>query len=204
MATAPKKPSLDTQVKDYFGRRVENGVEGLKLLVTCIERTAKHRDWDALARFMTLASKTESSRARVAKIVRAAFGDKLTYKSNPKHDTGGTMVMGWDGEFNLRASNAYGIVRDAVSKGKSWTDPAFLKELPGPVAKAPTVSDAATEKKAKHLAKYLLDAERDGFSIGDILAMAEKEVKAKHVTSQPVAPVTKKVVGGAEVIEVPH
>lgn len=204
MATAPKKPSLDVQVKDYFGRRVENGVEGLKILVQCIERTAKHRDWDALSRFMTLAAKTESSRARVVKIVRAAFGDKLTYKSNSKHDTGGTMIMGWEGEFNLRGSNTWGIVKAAAEKGLSWTDPAFLKELPGATPKAPTVDAAATEKKAKHLAKYLLEAEAAGFSIGDILAMAEKEVKAKHVTSKPVSAVTKKVVNGIEVIEVPH
>lgn len=204
MTAAPKKASLDVQVKDYFGRRTENGVEGLKILASCIERTAKHRDWDALSRFMTLAGKTESSRSRVVKIVRAAFGDKLTYKANAKHDTGGTMIMGWEGEFNLRASNTYGIVRDAVSKGKSWTDPAFLKELPGATPKARTVDAAALEKSAKHLAKYLMEREAEGFSIGDILAAADKEIRAKRVDSKPIAAVTKRMVNGAEVIEVPH
>jgi hypothetical protein len=203
-ATAPKRPSLDAQVKDYFGRRVENGVEGLKILVTCIERTAKNRDWDALSRFMTLAGKSESSRARVVKIVRAAFGDKLTYKSNAKHDTGGTMAMGWEGAFPLSQSNTWGIVRDAANKGLSWTDPAFLKELPGPTAKARTVDAAATEKAAKHLAKYLLEREAEGFTIGDILSMADAEIRAKRVESKPIAAVTKKVVNGAEVIDVPH
>lgn len=203
-AAAVKRPSLDVQVKDYFGRRQENGVEGLKLLVSCIERTAKHRDWDALARFMTLAGKNEGVRARVVKIVRAAFGDKLTYKTNSKHDTGGTMVMGWEGEFNLKGSNTWGIVKAAAEKGLTWYDRDFLKELPGPVTKAPTVNEAAAEKAAKHLAKYLLDKEADGFTIGDLLARAQKEIAAKHVESKPVAPVTKKVVNGIEIIEVPH
>lgn len=204
MATAPKKPSLDAQVKDYFGRRMANGAEGLKLLVTCIERTAKHRDWDALSRFMTLAGKDEGTRSRVVKIVRAAFGDKLTYKANSKHDTGGTMIMGWEGEFNLRGSNTFGIVQAAAKAGKTWYDRDFLKELPGATPKAPKVDEASTEKAAKHLAKYLMDKEADGFSIGDILARAEKEIKAKRVESSAIAPVTKKVVNGAEVIEVPH
>lgn len=179
---AVKKPSLDVQVKDYFVRRSENGAEGLKLLVMSIERTAKHRDWDALSRFITSALQS-SSRAKVVKIVRAAFGDKLTYKSNPKHDTGGTIVMGWEGEFNLAGSNTYGLVRAAAAAGKSWDDRDFLKELPGPVKKDREVSAVATEKAAKHLAKYLMDRESEGFNTGEILSKAMAEIKAKRATN---------------------
>ena len=199
MAVKLKKPSLDAQVKDYFVRRNENGAEGLKLLVTCIERTAKYRDWDALSRFIT-ASASSSSRSKVVKIVRAAFGEALTYKSSPKHDTGGTIVMGWEGEFPLAGRNAWGIVKDAARNGRSWDDRDFLKELPGPMPKAKTVDAAAQEKAAKHLAKYLLEREAEGFVTGEIMQQVMANIKAAHATKP--AETTKKVVNGAEVIEI--
>lgn len=204
MAVKTKGPSLDVQVKGYFSRRGENGVEGLKLLVDCIVRTAVHRDWDALSRFITLAGKDESARSRVVKIVRAAFGDKLTYKSNNKHDTGGTIVMGWEGAFPLAGSNTWGIVKAAVAQGKTWYDREFLKELPGPVAKVRTASAEATTKAAKHLAKYLLEREAEGFSTGEILAQVQAELKAKRAEAVGLAVVEKKVVNGVAVNNVPH
>jgi hypothetical protein len=204
MAKANAKPSLDVMVKDYFGRRSENGVEGLRLLVTCIERTARYRDWDALSRFITMAMKTESAKARVVKIVRAAFGDKLIYKANAKHDTGGTIVLGWDGAFPLAQSNSWGIVRGAVDAGKTWYDREFLKELPGPTPKVKTVDATAVEKSAKHLIKYLQEREAEGFVVGELLAKVQDGLKAARAQSTPIAAVTKKVVNGADVFEVPH
>lgn len=201
-AATPKKPSLDSVVIDIFKRRGENGAEGLKALVMCIERTARFRDWDALSRFITLAGKTESARGRVAKIVRAAFGNHLTYKSNSKHDTGGTIVMGWEGAFPLSQSNTWGLVRAAAEAGKTWYDPAFLKELPGPTRKLKTVDAAAELKAVKHLAKYLHERESEGFSVGAILAGLQSELAKDKVQSKPVAPVTRSKNG--TVIEVPH
>lgn len=193
-----KKPSLDVLVQDYFVRRGENGREGLNLLVQCIERTAKHRDWDALARFITSAAQS-SSRAKVVKIVRAAFGDKLTYKSNSKHPTGGVIAMGWEGEFSLAGSNTWGLVSAAAKRGASWDDRDFLKELPGTEKKEKTVDAAATEKAAKHLAKYLLARESEGFTIGDIMSKAMAEIKAERAKNAVTT--TKKVANGADVIE---
>lgn len=183
---AVKKQSLDVAVQGYFQRRTENGVEGLRLLVNCIERTAKYRDWDALSRFISLANQS-NSRAKVVKIIRAAFGDKLTYKSSTKHDTGGTIVMGWEGALDLAGSNTWGIVREAARKGKSWDDREFQKELPGAEKKAKTVSDEAQSKAAKHLAKYLMEREAEGFDTGAILAAAMAEIKVKRAEAAATA-----------------
>ena len=200
----PAGPSLDQQVKDYFHSRKENGVIGLRLLVQAIERTAKYRDWDALSRFIAMAHDS-SSRPKVVKIVRAAFGTALTWKANTKHDTGGTVVMGWEGAFPLAQRNLWGVVKSAAEKGASWDDRAFLKELPGPDPKIRQASPEAMAKAAKHLAKYVLERESEGFSPGELLSLMEQEIKAARAQkSAPVAPVTKRVVNGAEVIDIPH
>lgn len=196
-----KGPSLDAQVKTYWQDRSASGVLGLKLLVTCIERTAKYRDWDALSRFITQAGDNESARSKVVKIVRAAFGDSLTYKVNSKHDTGGTIVMGWEGSLDLSKSNTYGHVRDAARNGLSWHDKEFLKLLPGPTPKAKDVNAVAHEKAGQHLAKYLLQREAEGFTIGDIIAQMQAEIKKAHAEKAAKAPAGK-VKATAKIIEV--
>jgi hypothetical protein len=192
-----KAISLDVQVQTLWAARKQNGVEGLALLHKCIERTAKHRDWDALSRFV-MSARRHGQGARVGAIIREAFGDKLSFKANAKHPTGGTFVLGWQGEFDLRGSNTYGVIRDAVAKGVSWDD----KELGKVLTKAPKaerkVTDEAKTKVVKHLKTYADKLRADGFNVGEIIAMLQKELAAEVVTS---APVQKSVVNGVTVFE---
>lgn len=181
-ATAPK---LFDQVGQYWDARHTNGQVGLALLDQCIRRAAsKNRDWDALARFVTRAGNS-GNRAKVVKIVRAAFGDKLTYKADAKHPAGGVFTMDWTGAFPLKESNAYTSVTKAIADSKSWDDRDFLKALSEVIpakAKPPVVADAkATEKAAKHLTDYILAKVKEGFKAGEIMAMVQANLKAQTV-----------------------
>jgi hypothetical protein len=162
---------FDAEVQTYWANRKANGAEGLKLLHKCIEDTAKHRSWDGLSRFFTLAKK-HGQGPRVALIIRAAFGDKLTYKANAKHPTGGEFIIGWDSSapFNLRGNNVYPIIMESIDKGEGWDSASVNKLLREKVAK-PTkpakIVDAETQTKAaKALAKKLAELRDAGFDLG--------------------------------------
>lgn len=199
---AKEKPvSLDMQAQNYWAGRKANGVEGLALLHKCIERTAKYRDWDALSRFLVQA-RAHGQGARVVGIIRAAFGNKLTFKANAKHPTGGTFALGWEGAFDLRGSNTYGVIRDAVQKGMSWDDRELGKLLPKADKKERQVSDESKKKVVKHLMSYTDKLASDGFNVGEIIAELQKELAAKAaVKAAPVGAVQKKVVNGVAVYE---
>jgi hypothetical protein len=170
-----KALSLDVQVQTLWASRKQNGIDGLSLLHKCIERTAKHRDWDALSRFVIM-SRQHGQGARVGAIIRCAFGDKLTFKANAKHPTGGTFVLGWMGEYDLRGSNTYGVIRDAVAKGMSWDDKELGKLLPKADKAKRVVSDEQKKKVVKHLKSYTDKLKADGFNVGEIIAMLQKEL----------------------------
>ena len=193
-----KTLSLDVQVQNLWAARKQNGVDGLALLHKCIERTAKHRDWDALARFV-MSARQHGQGARVGAIIRCAFGDKITFKANKKHATGGEFVMGWVGEFDLRGSNTYGVIRDAVAKGMSWDDKEFGALLPKADKAKRQVSEEQVKKVVKHLKTYTDKLKADGFNVGEIIAALQKELA---VASAPVgAGVQQKVVNGVTVFE---
>ena len=195
---AKAKPvSLDVQAQTYWAGRKANGVEGLALLHKCIERTAQHRDWDALSRFL-VSARQHGQGARVGAIIRCAFGNAITFKANAKHPTGGTFVLGWEGPFNLRGSNTYGVIRDAVAKGMSWDDRELGKVLPKADKKTREASDEQKKKVVKHLKTYADKLKADGFNVGEIIAMLQKELAAEVVTS---APVQKSVVNGVTVFQ---
>jgi len=201
MAEAAKKPkplALDVQVSNYFTSRRQSGVEGLALLDKCIRRVAEHRDWDALSRFVVGAMPT-GNRSKVVRIIGAAFGQRLTFKTDKKHPTGGSFVMGWEGAFPLKGSNTYTAVTEAIKKGMGWDEVAFIKELPKADKKPRTVSDEAEKKVVKHLLAYLAQREAEGFSTGTILADVQKELVAKKASKS--ADVEKKVVNGVTVFE---
>lgn len=204
MAEKVKKANLFDRIGTYFDNRRANGVEGLKLLDECIKRTAQHRDWDALARFVARSSLAGQD-AKVKKIIRVAFGDKITYKVDKKHKAGGVFTLGWEGSFPLSGSNTYGVVREAIGNNKSWDDKDFQKKLTEILGPAPKkeriVTEEAEKKVAKHLAKYMAERKAEGFNIGHILDLAQKELKAMQ--SQAVG-VSKTVVNGATVIEINH
>lgn len=167
--------ALDTLVSSYWGARKQNGIEGLVLLNKCIERTAKHRDWDAMARFLT-AARQHGQGAKVARIIYAAFGDRITFRTNVKHPAGGTFVIGWEGEFDLKGSNTYGVVRQAVANGTPWDLVEFQKELPAKEKKVPEVTEAAYERAAKALARSIKDKKGHGFDAGKLINMIQAEM----------------------------
>ena len=180
----PKKIiTLDEQVRKLWSDRARSGVEGLALLHKCIENVAHHRDWDALSRFYVSAQKFGQG-PRVAAIIRAAFGEKITFRTNVRHPTGGTFSIRWEGKFDLERSNTYAVVRDAVSRGISWDDRELGKLLPKREASNRTVSEEAQKKIVKHLANYLSDRRREGFAIGEIIALVQKDLELKKIVEQ--------------------
>lgn len=179
------QPKLFDRIGDYWDARTSNGREGLALLDECIRRTAsKDRDWDALARFITRANATGNA-PKVKKIIRAAFGNSLTYKVDKKHRAGGVFTMGWDGPFNLAGSNTYSMVKKAIADGKSWDDRAFLVELNAVLPETPkaakVVDAAAQTKAAKTLATKLAELRADGFDIAAIIREAQAELATKVI-----------------------
>ena len=169
----PKAPKLFDRIGTHFDDRKQNGVEGLKLLDECIRRTAsKDRDWDALARFVTLAARSGQA-GRVKKIIRCAFGDKIKYASQAKHPAGGTFVMGWDGAFPLKGQNTYTMITKAIEDGVNWDDNKFQKALtemlPEPIKAAPKVDDKAKAAAAKHLYDYVSEKVKAGMVQGELL-----------------------------------
>lgn len=195
---AQKAPSLDVQVQHLWASRKQNGIDGLSLLHKCIERTAKHRDWDALSRFVIM-SRQHGQGARVGAIIRCAFGDKITFKANAKHPTGGEFVMGWQGEYDLRASNTYGAIREAVQKGMSWDDKELGKMLPKPDKAKRVVSDEQKKKVVKHLKSYTDKLKADGFNVGEIIAMLQKELTVASIPVVDTGVIKNVMTGEVEV-----
>ena len=151
------KENLLGDVVAYFATRDENGIAGLVLIDRCIRSTAVNRDWDGLSRFVTLANRAGHGN-RVKKIIRAAFGDKLIYKVDKHHPTGGIFTMGWDAGKPFPLANTYSIVSKAVEDKTSWDSLAFTKALsevlPAPVKPAPAVDEKATLAAAVHMYRY--------------------------------------------------
>jgi hypothetical protein len=194
--------SLDSKIKAYFTSREKSGKQGLQLLDICIQRTASQsRDWDGLARFLHAASKTNQVGV-VRKIIRAAFGNQLTWKASAKHPAGGTFVIGWQGSFNmLENSPHYKIISDAVEAGLGWDHKALAKLLNDAmptVKKARVATPEQTTKVVKHLSTYMDKLIADGFNTGEILAALQKELASKAVA---VKTVEKKMVNGVTVFE---
>ena len=196
-------PKLFDRIGTYFDGRHANGREGLVLLDECIRRTAsKDRDWDALARFMTRAG-LSSSAPKVKKIIRAAFGNSITFVTDKKHPAGGRFSLSWEGAFPLAQSNTYSAIKKAVADNKSWDDKDFLaalsKIIPDLPKKDKVVSATAQTAAAKHVAKYLAERAAEGFSIGDIVKEAQALLVANAKPSAGL--VAKSVVNGVTVYE---
>jgi len=181
-AEKPVNVKLWDQVGNLWAKHEENSKLGLVVLDKCIAKVAKDRDWDALARFVGLANKV-GQRAKVVKIIRAAFGDKLTYKMEKKHAAGGMFVIGWEGAFPLAGQNSYMAVKKAIAEGKGWDDAAFSKALnevvAAPVKAARVVDDKQKAKIVKHMAEYILARVAEGFNQGELIAAMQKELMGK-------------------------
>lgn len=198
-----KEQSLESKVKTYWTNRDKNSATGLALLDQCINRFAAHGDWDHLARFYVAALRVNQGPA-IKRVIRAAFGDSVKFSLDSKHDTGGKFTkVNWpDAVFPLHESNTYGIVTSAVGQGKGWDNKEFQKSLAEAlpsVKKERKVTDEAKKKVVKHLKTYTDKLAADGFVVGEILAMLQKELAASVATSGKG--VEKKVVNGATVFE---
>jgi hypothetical protein len=149
--------SLSQQVKSFWTNQHTSGHTGLVLLNKCIENVAVNRDWDALARFVAGAG---VDRPKIGLIIRVAFGDKLRYAKDAKHPAGGKFKMGWEGQFDLAASNTYGLIQQALENGKSFRSEDFLKacrEVVGTPEKKPNPLLKEVESVLKYLQKKVQD-----------------------------------------------
>lgn len=179
-AIVEQKEKLFDRIGKYWDGRQQGSVAGLVLLDECIRRTAsKDRDWDALARFVARANMT-GNRAKVVKIIRAAFGNSITYTTDKKHAAGGKFTLAWEGAFPLAGANSYTHVKKAIADNKGWDDAAFLKAL-GEVIMAPEkrareVDEKAAAKVAKHVTDYLVARMKEGFNVGEVLDAVRKEL----------------------------
>ena len=176
----PKKKKLFDQVGDFWNGVDHASALGLVLLDECIRRAAaKDRDTDSLARFVARAS-MKGNRAKVVKIIRAAFGNSITYATDKKHAAGGKFTIGWQGAFPLAGVNSYTAVKKAIADGKGWDDAAFLKSLNdvlmAPEKKAREVDEKAAAKVAKHVTDYLVARMKEGFNVGEVLDAVRKEL----------------------------
>lgn len=186
VAFAPNE-DLGIRVRDYWKGREQNGNEGLRLLDSCIKQLADKNkaNWDPLARFV-VASMVSNNRAKVVKIIRAAFGNDVSFKLDKKHAAGGTFTIGWKGNEGYVLKNTYALIQRTIDEGKGWDDAKFLKELTGMlpevVKKKPVYEGEAAEKAVKAAAKHIADSLKakveQGLSTGDILAEVERLLKA--------------------------
>lgn len=194
--------SLKSKITSFFDSRDRSGREGLRLLDVCIQRAASQsRDWDGLARFFHRVQGT-SQLGIAKKVIRAAFGSKLSYKANAKHDAGGTFTIGWEGSFNLIDSPTYKVVAAAITANEGWDSKAFNLRLNDTLPKieaAPRkVTQEATDKAVKHLLDYTKRIRGEGFNIGEIMAAVQKQLAALPPVDKSVE---KKVVNGVTVLE---
>ncbi len=199
-----KVSGLEAQVATYFAGRAANGAVGLALLDKCIKRFASHGDWDALSRFV-VASNASNSRSKVVKIIRAAFGNDVSFKLDKKHASGGVFAKHNWASDKYTLKNTYGVVRSAVEKETSWDDRVFLAELakiiPDLVKAAPKVDEKAMARKVSAMKTFLTKSRSEGFNIGDIVRMAQAELAADASAAQGVV---KSVVNGVNVVEINH
>jgi len=200
LAKKPAAPKLFDRIGNYFDSRHQNGVDGLVLLDECIRRTASaHRDWDALARFVSRANMSGSA-AKVKKIVRAAFGNSLVFTTDKKHPAGGRFEMKWEGAFPLAGSNTYGYVKKAIVDNKSWDDADLQKKIseiiPDLPKKDKSVDAAAQTAKAKVIVRSLLAAKEDGFEVAALM----REIETLLIQAKkPSEVMDKAVVNGVTV-----
>ena len=165
---------LNAKVKTYWTNRGKNAHVGLVMAHECIEHLARHRDWTPLSRFMTLAG---ADKPKIALLVRAAFGDAVSYKVDKNHETGGRFTLNFEGEFPLHGRNAYGYVEEAIAQHKGYNSLDFLKKLREAVGQ----KDAAKAKEyLDHLTntlKYLEKRVKDVPALADILTPTIRDMK---------------------------
>lgn len=174
----PTEPKLFDRVGDYWSGRHENGHIGLVLLNECIVRAAlKNQDWDALARFTSRALSTNNA-AKVKKIIRAAFGNDMTFKVDKSHAAGGRFTLNWKGAYPLASKNTYSVVKKAIENHKSWDDKDFLAELTKVLPDLPKVEKDKADKLSSWKARAEKWAKDEGITVEMLIATLQAKPKA--------------------------
>lgn len=178
------KDNLTSRVRNYWKRRGSVDKDGLVLLDEVIRNFYEHKNWDNLSRFISHAQALNTGdKSKVMGVIRAAFGDQITYKKDPKHATGGRINVKAGMNFaDLVLLNNYGHVAKAIENKKGFRDSDLHKTLKGlePEKKKPELD---MEKMADHLVKYMTD--KGVTTPGALLALVQQKLKAQ-VVAKPV------------------
>jgi hypothetical protein len=178
---AEQVKSFTARNKSFWDARGKSDKTGLTLLDEAITHLAEHNNWDNLSRFISRAGALNATdRGKIVAVVRAAFGDQVSYKKDAAHPTGGKIKVKDDKQPVLL--NSYGEVRVAIEKGKGFRDADMhkkLREMEKGAAPPPPVADV--ERSAKHIVKYIQGL--SGVTPGLVLHEVEKMLKAAAATA---------------------
>lgn len=175
--------NLTKQVKSIWTQRGTQDKRILEVLDQCIHQLAgEANNWDPLARFLALASAHNAGDgARCKAIMRAAFGDQITYDKDKDHACGGRIkpkggLTFADVNINM---NTYSVVHEAVHGDvrKGFRDAVMhktLREQEGKVKAEPKVQEI--DALGKHIAKYLKGRMPKGATLGDVMKVVRQEL----------------------------
>lgn len=185
---------LVKSVGSFWTNQAKSGHTGLVLLDACIQHTIKHRDSDALARFLARAVASNAADAQcVKRIIRAAFGDMVTYKKDTDHPSGGKFTLKWGAQDAFVLRNSYGVVAQAIADHKSFR----AGDLQGALKKQegkPEATAKADEDAAKALAAYVMKQVKLGNQHVDLMF----DLAKKMVRDQMAKVVVVKLDGNGE------
>jgi len=176
--------NLTKQVKSIWTQRGTQDKRILEVLDQCVHQLAgEANNWDPLARFLALATAHNAADgSRCKAIVRAAFGDQITYKVDKNHACGGRITPREGLTFNdvNINMNTYSIVHEAVHGPirKGFRDAAMhkvMREQEGKAKEEPALKGA--DDLGKHIAKYLKGRMQKGVTLGDVLKVIQAELK---------------------------
>jgi hypothetical protein len=175
-----KEKSFTARNKSFWDARGKSDKTGLTLLDEAITNLAEHNNWDNLSRFISRAGALNATdRGKIVAVVRAAFGDQVSYKKSD-HPTGGTIKLKDDKQPVLL--NSYGAIRVAIEAGKGFRDADMHKKLREmEKGAAPPPANADVERSAKHIVKYIQGLR--GVTSGVVLHEVEKMLKAAAATA---------------------
>ncbi len=151
-----EKLNLAERANKFWNEADKKDGEGLSLLNALLEHVRVKRDWDALAVFLGRSTNTAGAEADIKRIIKAAFGDRLTFDAAraKKHPTGVAFKMAWAEGDVVQFGNAYGDVKAAIEQGKGFRDATLQKKLKAIFA--PPKVDKDFEQLVEMIAKNAL------------------------------------------------
>ena len=162
-----QKMSLAKSVQNKWASNHKQGVELLQLLDQSIENVKVNRDWDALAWFLSGATKSGQD-AIVKYAIRAAFGERLKLDAarGKVHQSGCAFKLMWNEGDKIEFGNHYGLLKQAMEEGKSLFDQGLKKAFHTIFRPEPVKPEL--DKKVETIAKAIAKATSD-FNIGEDL-----------------------------------